>query len=77
MGGGVRGGVYGGQPDLSDLEKGNLKYKIDFRSVYSKVIEGWLGGNATSVFDQAVYDGVIRPQLPDLACFTSDASVKG
>mgnify|MGYP000218097422 CR=1 FL=1 len=77
MGGGVRGGVYGGQPDLSALEKGNLKYKIDFRSVYSKVIEGWLGGNATSVFDQAVYDGVIRPQLPDLACFTSDASVKG
>ncbi|MCP4782566.1 MAG: DUF1501 domain-containing protein [Fuerstiella sp.] len=77
MGGGVRGGVYGGQPDLDNLEKGNLRYRIDFRSVYSKVIEDWLGGQATSVFDQAVYDRVIKPQLPDLACFTSDASVQG
>jgi uncharacterized protein (DUF1501 family) len=76
MGGGVRGGVYGGQPDLNDLEKGNLKYKIDFRSVYSKVIENWLSGKATSVFDQAVYDQVIKPQLSLLACFTSDPSVK-
>jgi uncharacterized protein (DUF1501 family) len=75
MGGQVRGGVYGGQPDLTDLIKGNLKHKIDFRSVYAKVIEGWLGGRATTVFDDAIYNGVIRSELAELAFLKSDASV--
>ena len=45
MGGQVNGGVYGGQPDLREqnLIKGNLKYRIDFRSVYSQIVEGWIG----------------------------------
>ncbi len=76
MGGQVRGGVYGGQPDLADLDKGNLKHKIDFRSVYAKVIRDWLGGKATSVFAPTVDDQVIQPELPRLACLKSDAGVR-
>jgi uncharacterized protein (DUF1501 family) len=73
MGGQVRGGIYGGQPDLSDLDKGNVKHKIDFRSLYAKVIEDWLGGKATSIFDAHVYDKLLRPELAQLACLKSKA----
>jgi uncharacterized protein (DUF1501 family) len=35
-------GVYNDAPDLTDLDNGDLKYKIDFRNVYSEVIHKWL-----------------------------------
>jgi uncharacterized protein (DUF1501 family) len=43
VGGQVTPGVHGAQPSLSDLDQGDLKYQIDFRSVYSTVLEQWLG----------------------------------
>jgi uncharacterized protein (DUF1501 family) len=57
MGGGVRGGIYGTAPNLritSDnptLENsGNdVRYETDFRSVYARVIDQWLGGNSVQV----------------------------
>ncbi len=66
FGGGVNGGVYGGQPNLSDLIKGNLKYKIDFRSVYAQVIEAWFGEQAAPVFGPDVYRQQIRRDLSQL-----------
>src|SRR5689334_23853406 len=42
VGGGVKGGVYGQHPSLTDLDYGNLKWHTDFRSVYATVLEGWL-----------------------------------
>jgi len=42
----VKGGLYGDHPSLTDLDaNGNLKYGIDFRSVYGTVLEGWLGAD--------------------------------
>lgn len=38
----VRGGVYGDQMRLDQLEGDNLKYAIDYRSVYATVLEDWL-----------------------------------
>ena len=57
MGGGVRGGIYGTAPNLRSgpdnptLENsGNdVHYETDFRSVYSAVIDSWLGGDSVSV----------------------------
>ena len=57
MGGGVRGGIFGTAPNLrvaSDnptLENGgqDVKYETDFRAVYAKVIDSWLGGNSSQV----------------------------
>lgn len=49
MGGRVQGGLYGLQPSLTDLDNGDLKYAIDFRSLYYTVIEDWLKGDAKSV----------------------------
>lgn len=43
IGGGVKGGVYGAYPDLSDANIGNLRFTTDFRSVYATVLERWLG----------------------------------
>lgn len=46
IGGQVKGGMYGSDPNLTDLQQGNLKHQIDFRDVYSTVIQGWLGNSA-------------------------------
>jgi len=55
--GAVRGGIYGTAanlnptPDNPTLENsGNdVHYETDFRSVYAKVIDSWLGGDSASV----------------------------
>lgn len=39
----VRGGVVGKYPSLEDLDDGDLKMTTDFRSVYSTVLDNWLG----------------------------------
>lgn len=50
VGGNVKGGLYGTDPILSDLDSdGNLKYGIDFRAVYGTLIDGWLGGSSQTV----------------------------
>lgn len=43
VGGKVKGGVYGSHPSLTDLDNGDLKHSMDFRSVYATVLERWLG----------------------------------
>jgi uncharacterized protein (DUF1501 family) len=57
IGGGVRGGLYGtaaslnpasGNPTLEN--NGNdVTFETDFRSVYARVIDGWLGADSTSI----------------------------
>jgi uncharacterized protein (DUF1501 family) len=46
----VHGGIYGQQPALNDLDSaGNLKFKVDFRSVYSTILDKWLGADSQSI----------------------------
>jgi uncharacterized protein (DUF1501 family) len=40
---GVRGGLAGAAPSLSDLAEGEPKMTVDFRSVYATVLRDWLG----------------------------------
>ena len=40
---GVRAGLLGAYPSLTDLEDGDLKRSIDFRQVYATLLEDWLG----------------------------------
>ena len=57
LGGGVRGGIFGTAPNLRitpdnpTLENNgqDVRYETDFRSVYSKIIDSWLGGNSVPV----------------------------
>ncbi|MGP1272339.1 MAG: DUF1501 domain-containing protein [Phycisphaerales bacterium] len=57
----VRRGVIGDHPSLRDLDSGDLKYRVDFRSVYAGVLEQWLKAD-----DESILQGRFRP-LPVLA----------
>lgn len=38
-------GIINPMPDLTDLDEGDLKYKVDFKNVYATVLNNWLGAN--------------------------------
>ena len=42
VGNGVRGGLYGAQPDLEKLNDGDPVMTTDFRQVYATALDGWL-----------------------------------
>lgn len=43
MGGGVKGGLHGAYPSLGDLQDGDLRHTVDFRSVFATVAQGCWG----------------------------------
>ena len=49
FGKGLRGGLYGQQPSLTDLTDGDLKHATDFRSVYATVLDRWLGADPQKI----------------------------
>src|SRR5215470_9749981 len=52
----VKGGTYGRAPSLTDLDStGNLKYQVDFRSVYQEILGGHLGADPKEILG-AAYD---------------------
>lgn len=61
IGGGVKGGIYGDNPNLAQTNMGNLPFTTDFRSVYATVLERWLGRSS-----QRILAGTF-PQLPLIA----------
>ena len=68
FGGQVKGGVYGTAPSLSTdpanptLENGgnDVRHETDFRSVYARVIDNWLGANSA-----AILGGDFRSSSPE------------
>jgi uncharacterized protein (DUF1501 family) len=57
LGGLVRGGIYGTAPNLSldpanptlENNAGDVRFETDFRGVYAKILDGWLGSNSIAV----------------------------
>jgi uncharacterized protein (DUF1501 family) len=49
VGPGVKGGVHSDYPSLTDLDDGDLKHTVDFRSVYGTVLQKWLGTDSARV----------------------------
>lgn len=57
MGGGVHGGLYGTAPNLNtdtsnptlENSAGDVRMETDFRSVYARVLDSWLGANSTAI----------------------------
>jgi uncharacterized protein (DUF1501 family) len=45
----VKGGVVGDHPSLTNLTNGDLRYGIDFRSVYAGLLQDWLEGSPKDV----------------------------
>ena len=53
MGNPVQGGFYGQAPNLGALDNsGNLKYTMDFRSIYQEVLNSHLGADAKEILGQ-------------------------
>lgn len=50
LGNSINKGVFGEPPSLTSLDtNGNLKYTIDFRSVYATVLDRWMGASSQDV----------------------------
>ena len=56
VGKGVKGGMYGQHPSLTDLDDGNLKMTTDFRRVYATMIKEWLGYDDTQLVLKGRFD---------------------
>jgi uncharacterized protein (DUF1501 family) len=52
IGNNVNPGLYGKTPSLTDLDQGDLKHNVDFRSVYSTLLEDWFATDVRSVLGQ-------------------------
>ena len=58
----VKGGIYGQSPSLTDLDAtGNLKFSVDFRSIYQEILGGHLGADPKEILG-ATFDklGVLK-----------------
>src|SRR5256712_4711765 len=50
LGSPINKGIFGEPPSLSNLDQnGNLKYTIDFRSIYATVLDRWMGASSKDV----------------------------
>ena len=57
MGGLVRGGIYGTAPNLNmdpanptlENNASDVRFETDFRSVYAKILDSWLGANSVQI----------------------------
>jgi uncharacterized protein (DUF1501 family) len=45
----VQGGLLGPYPNLQDLQDGDPKHAVDFRSIYATVLDRWLASDSTAV----------------------------
>jgi uncharacterized protein (DUF1501 family) len=46
----VKGGIYGQAPSLTDLDStGNLRFAVDFRSIYQEILGGHLGADPKEI----------------------------
>ena len=49
----VKGGFYGDEPSLTDLDQGDLKFTTDFRGVYATVLEQVVGVESKAALGKA------------------------
>jgi len=58
----VKGGLYGQAPSLTDLDPtGNLKFAVDFRSIYQEILGGHLGADPKDILgDSFAKLGVLK-----------------
>jgi len=45
----MKPGLLGDHPSLTDLDEGDLKFNVDFRSIYASVLEDWMGAPSEKV----------------------------
>ncbi|GAB2988196.1 DUF1501 domain-containing protein [Mucilaginibacter puniceus] len=45
-------GIFNEAPDLSQLDNGDLKYKVDFRDIYATLLDKWLDVNNSQILNK-------------------------
>lgn len=50
----MKKGIVNSSPDLENLDEGDLKYTVDFRSIYKDVLENWLEADAGKIISAEV-----------------------
>ena len=55
MGGQSKPGLFGKYLSLTDLDRGDLKYNVDFRSIYAAVLENWLHAPSEPILGKRFY----------------------
>jgi uncharacterized protein (DUF1501 family) len=53
FGGAVKPGSHGKFPSLTDLDRGDLKHHVDFRSVYATLVSDWLRADPVPVLKRS------------------------
>ncbi len=48
-----KAGIFNDAPDLTQLDNGDLKYKIDFREVYATLLDKWLDVNNSQILNKS------------------------
>ena len=48
----IKGGLHGPNPNLQDLDDGDIKMTTDFREVYSMMLDQWMGGDSETVLGE-------------------------
>ena len=61
LGGRVKGGMFGAQPSLTNLHNGDLRHTVDYRSLYTTIIQNWWGLSGSEFTNQA---------FPSIDCLT-------
>ncbi|WP_433717549.1 DUF1501 domain-containing protein [Actinoplanes sp. CA-051413] len=51
LGAGIKGGLYGEAPSLTDLDDGDLRHTVDFRDVYAMLLAEVLGAEPERILD--------------------------
>ena len=49
IGGNNKGKIMGNNPNLADLDNGDLKYEVDFRSVYASLLQSKMNFDYTKI----------------------------
>lgn len=52
---GVKGGLHGKHPSLTDLSEGDIKHTVDFRSVYGTLLQDWMKAPSIKPILGAIY----------------------
>ena len=52
LGGRIKGGMFGTQPSLTNLQNGDLRHTVDYRSLYATIIQNWWGLSVSEFTNQ-------------------------
>jgi len=66
FGPGLNPGIYGTNPDLNDLANGNIKYNIDYRNIYTSIVQDWFGADNQTLIDTG-FNEWVDSRLPLVA----------